>query len=428
MILRKFAEMNCMIAEEQPEYIAMPAYRAGDVRGSLICCWELSLAELSELIRTRKIWHTIQTFNNSLQPQLLQTDKPDMRPSDQQYGEPQDPEPTVTLTDADIDSFWTENGGRFIEAYFESSGEECVGAATSKTNLYTIMRSMMKALMQSTYKLARQPANWDEDSSLETWFPLTAEDLRRYQEILDPLTMVLYDTARATISDDIVFANKTFAQTKEILADLPHKVYELKQTLAAHKTTIEDQKETIEQLRMQNNLLTQARKAFEERTKDIQRVLYETLGNHATFQARVEPWMMVCFGEMIAGDKEERAQRHLEECLELVQAAGMPQEHANQLVSYVYGRPVGELKQEVGGVMVTLAALCLAHQQDMHVCAELELKRIWTKVDQIREKQKTKPMIGPLPGAYPEREKEPSAKSDSEGFTQSTPAPNQPLP
>lgn len=115
------------------------------------------------------------------------------------------------------------------------------------------------------------------------------------------------------------------------------------------------------------------------------------------FQPRVKPWLLACFGEMIAGDKEERNHRFLEEALELVQACGCTEDEAIQLVSYVYGRPVGEPSQEVGGVMVTLAALCLAHGMDMHGSAETELARIWTKVEQIRAKQAAKPKHSPLP-------------------------------
>ncbi|WP_339100247.1 hypothetical protein WKQ99_18715 [Pseudomonas atacamensis] len=121
------------------------------------------------------------------------------------------------------------------------------------------------------------------------------------------------------------------------------------------------------------------------------------------FQSRVQPWLMECFGPMIAGDREERNHRFLEEALELVQACGCSATEAHKLVDYVYGRDVGEPAQEVGGVMVTLAALCLANDMDMHAAGETELARIWTKVEQIRAKQAAKPQMSPLPGAYPQR-------------------------
>lgn len=117
------------------------------------------------------------------------------------------------------------------------------------------------------------------------------------------------------------------------------------------------------------------------------------------FQQRVQPWMMACFGAEISADFKERNHRFLEEALELVQACDCTAEEAHMLVDYVYGRPVGEKHQEVGGVMVTLAALCLAQGLDMHECGETELARIWTKVEQIRAKQAAKPKNSPLPAA-----------------------------
>lgn len=118
-----------------------------------------------------------------------------------------------------------------------------------------------------------------------------------------------------------------------------------------------------------------------------------------SFQQRVLPWLHACFGAAIASDKNERNHRFLEESLELVQACGCTHSEAHQLVDYVFGRPVGETQQEVGGVMVTLAALCLAKQVDMHACGETELARIWTKVEAIRAKQAAKPKHSPLPVA-----------------------------
>lgn len=122
-----------------------------------------------------------------------------------------------------------------------------------------------------------------------------------------------------------------------------------------------------------------------------------TISAEPTFQQRIQPWMLACFGAEIAADKAERNHRFLEEALELVQATGCSAGEAHQLVDYVYGRPVGEPVQEIGGVMVTLAALCLAHGMDMHGAAETELARIWTKVEQIRAKQAAKPKHSPLP-------------------------------
>ena len=116
------------------------------------------------------------------------------------------------------------------------------------------------------------------------------------------------------------------------------------------------------------------------------------------FQKRVEPWLIECFGLSIAHDRTERNHRFLEEALELVQAFGCTKSEASQLIDYVFDRPIGEKSQEAGGVMVTLAALCLAGGLDMHQCGETELERIWQAIDKIREKQANKPRHSPLPG------------------------------
>lgn len=127
------------------------------------------------------------------------------------------------------------------------------------------------------------------------------------------------------------------------------------------------------------------------------------------FQARVQPWMLECFGPVIAADRIERNHRFLEEALELVQALGCTASEAHQLVDYTFGRPLGEPTQEVGGVMVTLAALCLANGLDMHAAGETELARISVPetIVKIRAKQAAKPKHSPLPIAMPGADRQP---------------------
>jgi hypothetical protein len=115
-----------------------------------------------------------------------------------------------------------------------------------------------------------------------------------------------------------------------------------------------------------------------------------------SFQNAVFAWAAHCFGADRALDKQVRNYRFLEEALELVQACGCTQDEAHQLVNYVYGRPVGEVSQEVGGVMITLAALCAAQGADMELDGNIELARVWTKVEKIRLKDKMKPLDSPL--------------------------------
>lgn len=117
----------------------------------------------------------------------------------------------------------------------------------------------------------------------------------------------------------------------------------------------------------------------------------------AAFQDRVSAFVIECFGKTIAADISERTHRYIEESLELAQSMGCPKEDITMLLDYVYGRPKGEPHQEVGGVMVTLGALCAARGLDMHRDGETELARIYTIIDKLRAKQASRPKGSPLP-------------------------------
>jgi hypothetical protein len=116
-----------------------------------------------------------------------------------------------------------------------------------------------------------------------------------------------------------------------------------------------------------------------------------------SFQDRVQPWMATCFPPDVCADELERMDRFVEEALEAVQSRGYPAERVEALKKYVYGRPVGEPRQEIGGVMITLAAWCGVAGIDMHEAGEAELARVWTKIEAIRAKQASKPTGSALP-------------------------------
>jgi len=69
-----FEGRNVVFAENQPEYKPLYAFR--DNSGQVVCCWKLTIKERIKLLFTGKIWHSILTFNEELQPQLLETDCP----------------------------------------------------------------------------------------------------------------------------------------------------------------------------------------------------------------------------------------------------------------------------------------------------------------------------------------------------------------
>lgn len=117
------------------------------------------------------------------------------------------------------------------------------------------------------------------------------------------------------------------------------------------------------------------------------------------YQDRVAKWMVDCFTPEIAADKLERNDRFIEEALELVQSLDYSADRAHELVEYVFNRPKGEPSQEVGGVMVTLAALCSPNGLEMMKSGETEYARINQPavIEKIRTKQATKPTGSALP-------------------------------
>lgn len=137
----------------------------------------------------------------------------------------------------------------------------------------------------------------------------------------------------------------------------------------------------------------------------------------AMYQGRVQRWATECFGEHVASNKMQRVYRFLEEAIELAQSLHCTREECIQLVDYVYGRQSGVGFQEVGGVMVTLAALCAAHSISLDDAAEGEIARVWSKIDVIRAKQAAKTSNDALPGGAgtPKRYFDPSEVRFLEG-------------
>lgn len=111
----------------------------------------------------------------------------------------------------------------------------------------------------------------------------------------------------------------------------------------------------------------------------------------ASYQDRAVLWGDACLGNIIVADHSERTCRFFEEASELAQACGLSRKDAHSFVDYVYDRPTGERRQELGGVVLTLSLLASAFGDNIIESGETELARVWTKFDTIRTKQARKP-------------------------------------
>ena len=70
----EFEGSNVVFAENQPEYLPLPAYKAPT--GEVVSCWELNWKERIKMLFTGRIFLTVLTFNGPLQPQLPSVENP----------------------------------------------------------------------------------------------------------------------------------------------------------------------------------------------------------------------------------------------------------------------------------------------------------------------------------------------------------------
>ena len=112
-------------------------------------------------------------------------------------------------------------------------------------------------------------------------------------------------------------------------------------------------------------------------------------------QIVVEGWVRRTFGDKLMDNPIERGRRVLEEAIELFQTSGGSIEEAAALVKTVFGKPKGNLQQEVGGVIVTLLALCAHHGLRLDDIAKVEIERILSQDrEAFRRKQGAKADLG----------------------------------
>ena len=74
MIPIKYKECNFIAAESQDEYLTLHAHR--DETGCVTSCWLMTIRERFKLLFTGKVYLSLLTFNQPIQPQLLSATNP----------------------------------------------------------------------------------------------------------------------------------------------------------------------------------------------------------------------------------------------------------------------------------------------------------------------------------------------------------------
>lgn len=112
-------------------------------------------------------------------------------------------------------------------------------------------------------------------------------------------------------------------------------------------------------------------------------------------QAQIAAWTREAFGVEQATSLPQRAVRLLEEALEAYQAAGGDPGMARKLVDFVFARPVGALRQELGGVGVCALALAAAAGLSADDEERREVERVLAKpVEHFRQRNAAKNEAG----------------------------------
>ena len=112
-------------------------------------------------------------------------------------------------------------------------------------------------------------------------------------------------------------------------------------------------------------------------------------------QTIVEAWVRKTFGDKVMDSPLERGLRVVEEAIEVLQTQCGDQtkgrDLAHRLVDEVFDKPIGKLPQEVGGLGVTILALCALHDMRFDTVVRIEIDRVQgADRDKIRAKQRAK--------------------------------------
>jgi hypothetical protein len=108
-------------------------------------------------------------------------------------------------------------------------------------------------------------------------------------------------------------------------------------------------------------------------------------------QKEVAEWCAAAFGDEHARCVPHRGIRMLEEALETAQAAGCHRDMVHKLVDYVFDRPPGELRQEIGGLGLTILALAEAAGISADIEERRELERVESKpLEHFRKRNQVK--------------------------------------
>jgi len=70
-----FEHRNVIFAENQPEYMSLPALKLDTHEGEVISCWDLSFKERLKILFTGKVWMSLMMFGKPVTPSFLSVNR-----------------------------------------------------------------------------------------------------------------------------------------------------------------------------------------------------------------------------------------------------------------------------------------------------------------------------------------------------------------
>jgi len=71
----KFKHQNIVFAENQSEYLPLPALKLETPQGEVISCWKMTLKERIKVLFTGHVWLCLWSFNKPLNPSHLSVNR-----------------------------------------------------------------------------------------------------------------------------------------------------------------------------------------------------------------------------------------------------------------------------------------------------------------------------------------------------------------
>lgn len=155
----------------------------------------------------------------------------------------------------------------------------------------------------------------------------------------------------------------------------------------------------IDQLSRENDYLSRENAELRAKVTELQEIGSKHVierqhirryGNRDRRQSIVLAWATRMFGQCTT-QLTERALRVVEEAIEVGQAAGLTKEQVQRLIDRVYSRPAGDVREELGGLLVTCLAICEVMRISGDDLERDEMERVLSLPEEkVREKHAQK--------------------------------------